>query len=68
MDRYRLQVYRTNYMGWGLRSLDPIPKGAFVVDYVGEVLSDNKANELEEDTYIFDLTVQVSRFVLKKSV
>lgn len=56
--KYRLQVYRTNYMGWGLRSLDPIPKGAFVVDYVGEVLSDNKANELEEDTYIFDLTVQ----------
>ena len=53
--RYRLQVFRTAYTGWGLRCLDHIPKGAFVCQYVGEVINDEAANNTENDTYLFEL-------------
>lgn len=34
-----LQVFMTNGKGWGLRTLEDLPKGAFVCEYVGEVLT-----------------------------
>ncbi|KAG6496762.1 hypothetical protein ZIOFF_044634 [Zingiber officinale] len=35
-----LQVFRTSEeKGWGLRTLDELPRGAFVCEYVGEVLT-----------------------------
>ncbi|NXW73742.1 SETMR methyltransferase, partial [Hirundo rustica] len=36
--RLRLQVFRTPRKGWGLRALEPVPRGAFVCEYAGEVL------------------------------
>ena len=29
-------------MGWGLLALEDIPRGAFVCDYVGELITGNK--------------------------
>ncbi|KAL8547895.1 hypothetical protein ACS0TY_007271 [Phlomoides rotata] len=35
----KLQVCMTKKKGWGLRTLEDLPKGAFVCEYVGEVLT-----------------------------
>lgn len=53
--RARLQLYRTENMGWGVRSLQDIPAGTFVCEYVGELISDSEADVREEDSYLFDL-------------
>ncbi|NXY38609.1 SETMR methyltransferase, partial [Pomatorhinus ruficollis] len=34
----RLQVFRTLSKGWGVRALEPVPRGRFVCEYAGEVL------------------------------
>lgn len=34
----RLQVFRTERKGWGLRALERVPRGRFVCEYAGEVL------------------------------
>ncbi|XP_042376128.1 probable inactive histone-lysine N-methyltransferase SUVR2 isoform X1 [Zingiber officinale] len=45
-----LQVFRTSEgKGWGLRTLDELPRGAFVCEYVGEVLTNME---------LYDRTVQ----------
>nr|XP_010600286.2 histone-lysine N-methyltransferase EHMT1 [Loxodonta africana] len=53
--RARLQLYRTQNMGWGVRALQDIPLGTFVCEYVGELISDSEADVREEDSYLFDL-------------
>ncbi|XP_039269429.2 histone-lysine N-methyltransferase EHMT2-like [Styela clava] len=53
--RYNLQVHRTRTMGWSVRTLDTIPWGAFVCEYVGELISDAEADIREDDSYLFDL-------------
>ncbi|XP_055988880.1 histone-lysine N-methyltransferase EHMT1 isoform X6 [Sorex fumeus] len=53
--RARLQLYRTQNMGWGVRPLQDIPLGTFVCEYVGELISDSEADVREEDSYLFDL-------------
>ncbi|XP_075041868.1 histone-lysine N-methyltransferase EHMT1 isoform X2 [Mixophyes fleayi] len=53
--KVRLQLYRTKNMGWGVRSLQDIPVGTFVCEYVGELISDTEADVREDDTYLFDL-------------
>ncbi|XP_076903199.1 putative inactive histone-lysine N-methyltransferase SUVR2 [Bidens hawaiensis] len=38
--RYKLQIFMTpDGKGWGLRALEDLPKGAFVCEFVGEVLT-----------------------------
>ncbi|XP_054450589.1 histone-lysine N-methyltransferase SETMAR [Pteronotus mesoamericanus] len=39
----RLQVFRTRRKGWGLRTLEFIPRGRFVCEYAGEVLGFSEA-------------------------
>lgn len=41
--RLRLQVFRTRAKGWGLRALQPVPRGRFVCEYAGEVLGPREA-------------------------
>ncbi|XP_042334648.1 histone-lysine N-methyltransferase EHMT1 [Sceloporus undulatus] len=53
--RARLQLFRTRTMGWGVRTMQNIPLGTFVCEYVGELISDSEANVREEDCYLFDL-------------
>ncbi|XP_061459611.1 histone-lysine N-methyltransferase EHMT1 isoform X2 [Rhineura floridana] len=53
--RARLQLFRTQKTGWGVRTMQDIPLGTFVCEYVGELISDSEANVREEDCYLFDL-------------
>ncbi|XP_026193054.1 uncharacterized protein LOC34623111, partial [Cyclospora cayetanensis] len=36
--QYRVAVAKTRHAGWELRTLEAIPKGAFIMQYVGEVI------------------------------
>uniref|UniRef100_A0A182QQP9 Histone-lysine N-methyltransferase n=1 Tax=Anopheles farauti TaxID=69004 RepID=A0A182QQP9_9DIPT len=40
---------------WGVRTMVPIPKGSFLVEYVGELVTDEAANHRSDDSYLFDL-------------
>uniref|UniRef100_A0A182LUD2 Histone-lysine N-methyltransferase n=1 Tax=Anopheles culicifacies TaxID=139723 RepID=A0A182LUD2_9DIPT len=40
---------------WGVRTMVPILKGSFLVEYVGEIVSDEVANNRLDDSYLFDL-------------
>jgi len=60
--KVKLCIYRTeNGCGWGVKTLENIKKGTFVVEYVGEVISNEEAEErgrkydAEGRTYLFDL-------------
>ncbi|XP_034968657.1 histone-lysine N-methyltransferase EHMT1 isoform X5 [Zootoca vivipara] len=53
--RARLQLFRTQKMNWGVRTMQNIPLGTFVCEYVGELISDSEANVREEDCYLFEL-------------
>lgn len=53
--KYKLQVHRTATMGWSVCALETIPRGAFVCEYVGELISDAEADIREDDSYLFDL-------------
>ncbi|XP_077972009.1 histone-lysine N-methyltransferase SUV39H2-like [Styela clava] len=77
-SKYTLAIFQTpNGKGWGVKALQPIPKGAFVIEYVGEVITNVEAERrgMEYDsegiTYLFDLdyhetdnpmTVDATRF------
>lgn len=41
--RLRLEVFSTENRGWGVRTLEAIPQGAFVCEYAGEVISFEEA-------------------------
>lgn len=60
--KVKLCIYRTsNGCGWGVKALERIKKGSFVVEYVGEVITSEEAEErgktydAEGRTYLFDL-------------
>lgn len=57
-----LSIFRTdNGCGWGVRTLEKIKKGTFVMEYVGEVITNEeaeqrgKAYDAAGRTYLFDL-------------
>jgi euchromatic histone-lysine N-methyltransferase len=58
MSRYPLEVFRTKRKGWGVKSLAVIPRGAFVCEYTGLLLTDAEADAIQDDTYLFDLDVE----------
>ncbi|XP_055910325.1 histone-lysine N-methyltransferase EHMT2 isoform X2 [Eupeodes corollae] len=41
--------------GWGVRALANIPKGSFVSEYTGEMLTDIEADRRTDDSYFFDI-------------
>eukprot|EP00095_Tigriopus_kingsejongensis_P010838 maker-scaffold332_size203095-snap-gene-1.20 protein:Tk10838 transcript:maker-scaffold332_size203095-snap-gene-1.20-mRNA-1 annotation:"h3k9 methyltransferase" len=58
----KLSIFRTsNGCGWGVKTLEPIKRGTYVVEYVGEVITSEAAEErgkkydAEGRTYLFDL-------------
>ncbi|XP_055036991.2 histone-lysine N-methyltransferase EHMT1 isoform X2 [Misgurnus anguillicaudatus] len=57
--RVRLQLFRTQLMGWGVKTLQDIPQGTFVCEYVGEIISDAEADLRENDSYLFSLDSKV---------
>ncbi|CAG9858438.1 unnamed protein product [Phyllotreta striolata] len=59
----RFQVYKTERKGWSVRTLKLIPKGCFVSEYVGEILTDTDADQRDDDSFLFDLgNEDVERF------
>lgn len=45
------QVFLTHGgKGWGVRALEDIPKGAFVCEYVGEILTNTELHERNEQS------------------
>ena len=42
--RVRLQVFKTERRGWGIRALNDIPAGGFICIYVGNLYSNDEAN------------------------
>uniref|UniRef100_A0A3B3ZH64 Uncharacterized protein n=1 Tax=Periophthalmus magnuspinnatus TaxID=409849 RepID=A0A3B3ZH64_9GOBI len=53
--RVRLQVYRTQKIGWGVKAMQDIPQGTFVCEYVGEIITDTEADKREDDSFLFTL-------------
>lgn len=60
--QHRLAIFRTdNECGWGVRALSTIPKGQFVTEYVGEIITVEEAEKREKTytvegkNYLFDL-------------
>jgi ankyrin repeat protein len=41
--QHRLELFKTRKKGWALRTLEPIPKGSFVIEYIGEIISEEEA-------------------------
>ncbi|XP_066101504.1 histone-lysine N-methyltransferase SETMAR [Saccopteryx bilineata] len=64
--RLRLQVFRTEKKGWGLRTLEPIPRGRFVCEYAGEVVGFSEAQRrirrqtVHDSNYIIAVREHVS--------
>jgi len=56
--RYPLEVFRTEDKGWGVRCAVDIPSGAFICEYMGEILTDEEAEQPEyvaDSTYLYSL-------------
>uniref|UniRef100_A0A0K2T695 Histone-lysine N-methyltransferase eggless n=1 Tax=Lepeophtheirus salmonis TaxID=72036 RepID=A0A0K2T695_LEPSM len=47
--RCKLQVFKTERRGWGIRTLHDIPQGGFVCVYVGNLYDNEEANKLGQD-------------------
>lgn len=43
--RVPLEVFKTTERGWGVRTMEAICRGKFVVEYIGEVLTHDEASE-----------------------
>uniref|UniRef100_UPI0037E75848 histone-lysine N-methyltransferase EHMT1a isoform X1 n=1 Tax=Semicossyphus pulcher TaxID=241346 RepID=UPI0037E75848 len=57
--RVRLQLFRTQKMGWGVRAVQDIPQGTFICEYVGEIITDAEADKRENDSFLFTLDNKV---------
>ncbi|KAL2629901.1 hypothetical protein R1flu_014587 [Riccia fluitans] len=59
--RCHLELFKTKDRGWGVRALEQIPRGKFVVEYVGDVLTQAEADVRGEKydqnqlSYLFNL-------------
>lgn len=49
------QLYKTESRGWSIRTVCEITKGSFVCEYVGEIITDEEAEQREDDSFLFDL-------------
>ncbi|XP_070559190.1 histone-lysine N-methyltransferase SETMAR-like [Ptychodera flava] len=58
---FRLEVFRSDKKGWGLKALENIPKDRFVCEYAGEIIGFEEANKralnmsVEDSNYILIL-------------
>ncbi|XP_030853851.1 histone-lysine N-methyltransferase EHMT2 isoform X2 [Strongylocentrotus purpuratus] len=50
-----MQVFRSPSMGWAVRVMQDVPRGSFICEYAGELLSDADADQRQDDSYLFDL-------------
>ena len=65
----RLECFRTIGSGWGLRSTQVIKKGAFIIEYVGELITMDEyrsrmaANQLSGEENYYYLTIDSHRMI-----
>lgn len=63
MFQFKLGIFKSDDgRGWGVKALEKIPKGRFVVEYVGEIVTSDEAIRRSNlglnpfhKTYLFDL-------------
>ncbi|MED6157851.1 hypothetical protein PIB30_027238 [Stylosanthes scabra] len=54
--KFQLEIFKTSTRGWGVRSLNSIPSGSFICEYMGELLEDKEAEQRTgSDEYLFDI-------------
>ncbi|CAG4970924.1 unnamed protein product [Colias eurytheme] len=65
----RMEPYRTHARGWGLRTLEDIKAGQFVIEYVGELIDEEefqrrmkRMHEVRDENYYF-LTLDKERMI-----
>ncbi|KAL0885871.1 hypothetical protein Bca101_009854 [Brassica carinata] len=64
--RTKLEVFRTESKGWGVRACEHILRGTFVCEYIGEVLDQQEANKRriqygrEGCSYIHDVDANIN--------
>ncbi|XP_010509646.1 PREDICTED: histone-lysine N-methyltransferase, H3 lysine-9 specific SUVH5-like [Camelina sativa] len=63
--KIKLELFKTESRGWGVRSLETIPVGSFVCEYAGELLEDKQAEILTgKDEYLFNLGEEEDPFTI----
>lgn len=57
-SKVAMQIFECNERakGFGVRGIAKIPRGTFISEYTGEILTDNEADRRTDDTYFFDLS------------
>uniref|UniRef100_A0A1J3HK95 Histone-lysine N-methyltransferase SUVR5 n=1 Tax=Noccaea caerulescens TaxID=107243 RepID=A0A1J3HK95_NOCCA len=64
--RVKLEVFRTESKGWGLRACEHILRGTFVCEFIGEVLDQEEANKRRNQygkegcSYIHDIDANIN--------
>ncbi|KAL6176183.1 hypothetical protein ACLB2K_052818 [Fragaria x ananassa] len=54
--KFQLEIFKTKSRGWGVRSLNSIPSGNFICEYIGELLEEKEAEaRAGNDEYLFDI-------------
>ena len=54
--KFQLENFKTKSRGWGGRSLNSIPSGSFICEYIGELLEEKEADQRTgNDEYLFDI-------------
>ncbi|KAG4071016.1 hypothetical protein HA402_001453 [Bradysia odoriphaga] len=65
--KFQLGIFKTaDDRGWGVKALEPIPKGKFIVEYVGEIITEREAQRRStagqnpfHKSYLFDLDCEI---------
>lgn len=56
----RVELFWTGRKGWGVRTLQPVPTGSFLFEYVGQVCTNSESLQREKDgtrTYWYTLSL-----------
>ncbi|XP_053132898.1 histone-lysine N-methyltransferase EHMT1-like [Hemicordylus capensis] len=60
--RIQLQLYKTLEKGWGIRTVQDLPRGTFICQYFGELLPDTEIEQREEDTYHYVMETEDGQY------
>ncbi|XP_037044540.1 histone-lysine N-methyltransferase SUV39H2-like [Bradysia coprophila] len=66
--KFQLVIFKTaDDRGWGVKALEPIPQGKFIVEYVGEIITDREAQRRAASgqnpfhkSYLFDMDCEIA--------
>ncbi|KAG8198720.1 hypothetical protein JTE90_023488 [Oedothorax gibbosus] len=62
--RIPLQIFRSVDKGWGVRTSRSLPKGTFICEYIGEVITGAEVAKRSDDSYLFDLESKGGRYCI----